>query len=40
MEVGYGYFLCTYCDYENDRDVIAIMNLNWRGQRCSRLFLK
>jgi len=27
VEVGYGYFLCTYCDYENDRDVIAIMNL-------------
>ena len=27
VEVGYGYFLCTYYDYENDRDVIVIMNL-------------
>ncbi|MFP3218710.1 MAG: RNA-guided endonuclease TnpB family protein [Acidianus sp.] len=29
-EVGYRWFRCS-CGYENDRDVIAIMNLNGRG---------
>jgi transposase len=31
MEVGYRYFRCPSCGYENDRDVIAVMNLNGRG---------
>ena len=31
VEVGYRWFKCTSCGYENDRDVIAIMNLNRRG---------
>jgi len=30
-EVGYRYFHCPSCGYENDRDVIAIVNLNGRG---------
>jgi transposase len=30
MEVGYRYFRCPSCGYENDRDVIAVMNLNGR----------
>ncbi|MEM0299960.1 RNA-guided endonuclease TnpB family protein [Saccharolobus sp.] len=30
-EVGYRYFSCPSCGYENDRDVIAIVNLNGRG---------
>ncbi|QKR00339.1 IS200/IS605 family element transposase accessory protein TnpB [Metallosphaera tengchongensis] len=30
-EVGYRYYRCTSCGYENDRDVIAIMNLYGRG---------
>ena len=30
-EVGYRWFRCPSCGYENDRDVIAIMNLNGRG---------
>jgi len=29
-EVGYRWFKCS-CGYENDRDVIAIVNLNGRG---------
>jgi putative transposase len=31
VEVGYRYFHCVNCGYENDRDVIAIVNLNGRG---------
>jgi len=31
MEVAHRYFRCLKCGYENDRDVIAIMNLNGRG---------
>ncbi|ADB88144.1 transposase, IS605 OrfB [Saccharolobus islandicus L.D.8.5] len=27
-EVSYRYFRCPSCGYENDRDVIAIMNLS------------
>ncbi|QXJ32687.1 RNA-guided endonuclease TnpB family protein [Saccharolobus shibatae] len=30
-EVGYRYFSCPSCGYENDRDVIAVVNLNGRG---------
>ena len=30
-EVGYRYFLCTKCGYKNDKDVIAMVNLNRRG---------
>ncbi|BBG26412.1 hypothetical protein IC007_0920 [Sulfuracidifex tepidarius] len=30
-EVAHRYFRCSSCGYENDRDVIAIMNLNRRG---------
>ncbi|BDC17718.1 RNA-guided endonuclease TnpB family protein [Acidianus sp. HS-5] len=30
-EVGHRWFKCPHCGYENDRDVIAIMNLNGRG---------
>ncbi|MCY0859962.1 MAG: zinc ribbon domain-containing protein, partial [Sulfolobaceae archaeon] len=26
-EEGYSYYLCLKCGYENDRDVIAVMNL-------------
>jgi len=29
-EVDYSWFECV-CGYENDRDVIAIVNLNGRG---------
>jgi transposase len=29
-EVGYRWFRCN-CGYENDRDVIAVVNLNRRG---------
>jgi len=29
-ERGYSWFRCS-CGYENDRDVIAIVNLNGRG---------
>jgi len=29
-ERGYRWFRCS-CGYENDRDVIAVMNLNGRG---------
>ncbi|MQL54252.1 RNA-guided endonuclease TnpB family protein [Acidianus ambivalens] len=31
VEVGYRYFRCLKCGYENDRDVIAVVNLNGRG---------
>ena len=31
VEVAHRYFRCLKCGYENDRDVIAIMNLNGRG---------
>ena len=31
VEVGHRWFRCPHCGYENDRDVIAIMNLNGRG---------
>ncbi|WP_443296101.1 hypothetical protein [Stygiolobus sp. CP8521M] len=30
IEVSHHWFKCS-CDYENDYDVIAIMNLNGRG---------
>ena len=30
-EVKHRWFKCPYCGYENDRDVIAIVNLNGRG---------
>jgi len=30
MEDGYRWFKCS-CGYENDRDVIAVVNLNGRG---------
>ncbi|MCY0860794.1 MAG: RNA-guided endonuclease TnpB family protein [Sulfolobaceae archaeon] len=30
-EVDHRYFRCTVCGYENDRDVIAVMNLYGRG---------
>jgi len=30
-EVDYRYFLCPSCGYENDRDVVAIVNLNGKG---------
>jgi len=31
VEVSHRYFRCLNCGYENDRDVIAITNLNGRG---------
>jgi len=31
MEVAHRYFRCLKCGYENDRDVIAVVNLNGRG---------
>jgi IS605 OrfB family transposase len=31
VEVAHRYFRCLKCGYENDRDVIAIINLNGRG---------
>ena len=31
VEVGYRWFVCPHCGYENDRDVIAVVNLNGRG---------
>ncbi|AON96521.1 transposase [Bicaudavirus pozzuoliense] len=31
VEIAHRYFHCPSCGYENDRDVIAIMNLNGRG---------
>ncbi|MCY0883988.1 MAG: zinc ribbon domain-containing protein, partial [Acidianus infernus] len=31
VEIAYRYFHCPSCGYENDRDVIAVMNLNGRG---------
>ena len=31
VEVGHRWFVCPHCGYENDRDVIAIVNLNGRG---------
>ncbi len=30
-EYAYRQFICTKCGYENDRDVIAVMNLYGRG---------
>ena len=31
VEVAHRYFRCLKCGYENDRDVIAVVNLNGRG---------
>jgi IS605 OrfB family transposase len=31
IEIGHRYLRCPSCGYENDRDVIAIVNLNGRG---------
>ncbi|MUM65901.1 IS200/IS605 family element transposase accessory protein TnpB [Acidianus infernus] len=31
IEMAYRYFHCPSCGYENDRDVIAVTNLNGRG---------
>ena len=31
VEVGHRWLVCPHCGYENDRDVIAVVNLNGRG---------